>query len=346
MFKQIEAYGHEGVYFGYDEETGMKAIIAVHNTVLGPALGGTRMWDYASDEEAIYDVLRLSRGMTLKSSAAGLKLGGGKAVIIGDPAKLKNEKFLLAYGRFVETLGGKYITAEDVNIGEADAEIMAKATKHVVGLPGKSGDPSPFTSRGVYRGMKAAALEVFGTDDLKGKVVAVQGLGKVGYYLCKHLRDEGAVIIGCDINQANIDRALAEVPDIKVVSPDEILTVDCDIFAPCALGAIINKDNVSKLKCKLVCGGANNVLVDNDAGEALVKAGILYAPDYIVNAGGVINVAEEAYGVYCEEAATKQVDNIYETTKDLIAFAKKENMPMHLAADVFAMKRINEAKTK
>jgi len=341
MFKQIEQYGHEGVYFGYDEESGLKAIIAVHSTVLGPALGGTRMWDYVSEDEAIYDVLRLSKGMSLKSSAAGLDLGGGKAVIIGDP-KIKTEKLLRAYGRFVESLNGKYITAEDVNIGVEDAEIMAQTTKHVVGLHGKSGDPSPFTARGVYRGMKAGALEKFGVESLKGLTVAVQGLGKVGYELCRLVKEDGGIIVASEINKAKTDFA-AEKLGIKIVSPEEILYQNCDILAPCALGAVINSDNAKKLNCKLIAGGANNVLVDNNAGDILVDRDILYIPDYIVNAGGVINVFFETKGTYDVEEATRKVDAIYENVQGVLKFAKEEKLPTHLAADKFAMKRIEEA---
>lgn len=347
MLKKMAEYGHEQVFFVSDEDTGLKAIIAVHSTILGPALGGTRMWNYESEDDAIYDVLRLSKGMTLKNSAAGLNLGGGKAVIMGDPAKLKNEAFLLAYGKFVDRLNGSYITAEDVNISVADAEIIRKATVHVAGLhgQGKSGDPSPFTARGTFKGMKAGAKEKFRDDSLKGKIVAVQGLGKVGYNLCEWLKEEGANLIVADINKEATDKAAAEL-GAKVVTCGEILSVECDIFAPCALGAVLNKDNVADLKCKLVAGAANNVLVDNLAGEALVERGILYIPDYIINAGGVINVAMEVEGNYNEQKAIEKVNAIYDNVKNLLAFAKEEGLPTHLAADKFAMKRIEEAKKK
>jgi len=344
MFKLLEEYGHEQVVFGCDKETGLKAIIGVHNTVLGPALGGTRMWNYKSEEDAIYDVLRLSRSMTLKNSAAGLNLGGGKAVIIGDPLKLKNEKFLLAYGKFVDSLNGNYITAEDVNIGVNDAEIIRKATKHVVGLYGenKSGDPSPFTARGVYKGIEAASKEKFGCSSLDGLSVAIQGLGKVGYELGRLLKEGGAKLIVSDINPLIVNKAVMEL-DAKAVSTEEILTVDCDIFAPCAMGAVLSINNIPGLKCKMVAGAANNVLVNNDAGNELVKRGILYIPDYIINAGGVINISMEIDGRYDVNKVTKKVDEIYDNVKNLLNFAKAEGLPTHLAADKFAMDRINKA---
>lgn len=345
MFSKMNSYGHEQVCFVSDEETGLKAIIAVHSTVLGPALGGTRMWDYKSEEDALYDVLRLSKGMTLKNSAAGLNLGGGKAVIMGDPAKLKNEKFLLAYGRFVDRLNGSYITAEDVNIGVSDAQIISRVTKHVVGLhgEGKSGDPSPFTARGVFKGMQATVNKMFGANSLNGLTVAVQGLGKVGYELCRLLHEDGANIIVTDINNLATEKVEKEFR-AKVVSAEEILTCECDIFAPCALGAVINVDNAQKLNCKIVAGAANNVLVNDEAGDQLVNKGILYIPDYIINAGGVINVSMEVNGGYSEEEAIKKVDSIYDNVKNLLGFAKQEGLSTHLAADKFAMKRIEEAK--
>lgn len=345
MFKKIVKYGHEQVVFAYDEDTGLKAIIGIHSTVLGPALGGTRMWDYKSEEDAIYDVLRLSRGMTLKNSAAGLNLGGGKAVIIGNPAKLKNEKFLISYGKFVNSLNGSYITAEDVNIGVSDIEIIRKSTKYVAGINGenKSGNPSPFTARGVLRGMEAITDEKFGTKSLKGLTVAIQGLGSVGYELCRLLNKAGAKLIVTDINPVVVNKAQVEF-GAKVVSSKEILTVKCDIFAPCALGSVISVDNVSSLNCKIIAGAANNVLVNDAAGNELVKYGISYIPDYIINAGGVINIAMELDGDYSAEKATRKVDNIYNNVKNLLSFAEAESLPTHLAADKFAMERINKVK--
>jgi len=343
MLDKMAEYGHEQILFVSDEETGLKAIIAVHSTILGPALGGVRMLDYKSEQDAIYDALRLSKGMTLKCSAAGLNLGGGKAVIIGDPKKLKNKKLLLAYGKFVNRLSGSYITAEDVNIGIEDVEIINKATKYVTGLSsdGKSGDPSPFTARGAFMGMKAGAKEKFGSESLKGKTVAVQGLGKVGYDLCRWLKQEGSNIIVTDVNKSVTDKAAAEF-GAKVVTSGEILSTECDIFAPCALGAVLNKNNVSELKCEMVAGAANNILVDDLAGNALADRNILYIPDYIINAGGVINISLEVEGNYSEVKAIEKVDSIYYNVKNIIAFAKKEDLPIHLAADKFAMNRIEK----
>lgn len=345
MFSKIDYYGHEQVCFFSDEETGLKAIIAVHSTVLGPALGGTRMWNYKSEEEAIYDVLRLSKGMTLKNSAAGLNLGGGKAVIIGDHTKLKNEKFLLTYGKFIDRLNGFYITAEDVNIGVNDIEVISKVTKHVSGLygQGKSGNPSPFTARGVLKGMQATVNEIFGVSNLNGLTVAVQGLGSVGFELCRLLKEDGANIIVADINKLAVKKVELEF-GAKVVSVEEILTYKCDILAPCAMGAVINKDNANKLNCKIVAGAANNILVDNDAGNQLVNKGILYIPDYIINAGGVINISMEIMGNYNKKEAIIKVDSIYDNVKNILQFAKQEGLPTHLAADKFAMKRIEAAK--
>ena len=345
MLEKMAEYGHEQIFFASDNDTGLRAIIAVHSTVLGPALGGTRMWDYESEEDAIYDVLRLSKGMTLKNSAAGLNLGGGKAVIIGNPRKLKNEKFLRAYGKFVDRLNGSYITAEDINIDVSDVEIISKSTKHVVGLhgEGKSGDPSPFTARGIFKGMQAGAKAKFGQESLKDKAVAIQGVGKVGYSLCKWLKEEGSNLIIADINKKVADKVAMEF-DARVVTSEEILSVECDIFAPCALGAVLNKDNVASLKCKLVAGGANNILVDDLAGEALANRDILYIPDYIINAGGVINISVELEGQYSEQKAIDQVDKIYNNVENLLKFAKKERLATHLASDKFAMNRIQDFK--
>ncbi|HKL13578.1 MAG TPA: Glu/Leu/Phe/Val dehydrogenase dimerization domain-containing protein, partial [Halanaerobiales bacterium] len=253
LFKRLELDDYEQVVFNYDEASGLKAIIAIHDTTLGPALGGTRIWDYETEEEALNDVLRLAKGMTYKSAAAGLNLGGGKAVIIGDPKEIKSEELWRAYGRFVQSLNGRYITAEDVNTNVDDMHIVAEETDFVTGLPSTSGDPSPVTALGVFHGIRASADEVYGTDDLNGKVVAVQGVGHVGYYLVKHLKEAGADVIVTDIKQDNIDKVVEDF-GVKVVEPGKIYSVDCDIFAPCALGAVINDDTIPQLNCDIVAG--------------------------------------------------------------------------------------------
>jgi len=340
----MNEYGHEQIVYVRDEKVGLSAIIAVHSTVLGPALGGSRFWDYASEDDALYDVLRLSRGMTLKNAAAGLKLGGGKAVIIGDPQKLKSREFFNSYGRFINTLGGKYYTAEDVNIGASDVAQINETTKFVTGTPEVSGNPSPFTARGVYMGMKAGASVKFGSDSLNGKTVIVQGIGSVGYYLCEHLHKEGAILKIYDINPAAVDKAVQEF-GATAIKAEELLTTDCDIFAPCALGAVLNTENVKGLKCALVAGAANNVLVDAAAGEALNNMGVLYLPDYIVNAGGVINCGMEIEtgGQYDVNVINKKVDGIYDTTLKIVALAKDNKISTSKAADEYAMGVIKAA---
>lgn len=337
LLAQMEGYGHEQVVYGRDEATGLRTIIAIHDTTLGPAVGGTRFWNYATEDDALYDVLRLSRGMTLKNAAAGLDLGGGKAVILGDPRKLKGAAFFHAYGRIVDSLGGKYYTAEDVNTTTADIAMINETTQYVTGTPAISGNPSPYTARGVYRGMKAGAKQRFGTDDLRGLTIAVQGIGSVGYALCALLHKEGASLKVYDINQASVDRAVAEF-GAKAVGADEILTTACDIFAPCALGAVLNTANAQKLQCKMVCGAANNVLVDAQTGDALEARDILYLPDYIVNAGGIINcgaeITEPAFDVAKVIAG---VDEIYNTVLKIIALSREKGISTYAAADTYAM---------
>ncbi|MCL2618500.1 MAG: leucine dehydrogenase [Defluviitaleaceae bacterium] len=345
MFEKLKEYGTEELHFCNDEESGLKAIIAIHSTVLGPTVGGTRFWPYESEEKALFDVLRLSRGMTYKNAVSGLKYGGSKGVIIGDPAKLKSEKLLLAYGRFVDHLAGMFTTGEDVNISVQDVEIMSRATKHMAGIggAGRGGDPSPYTARGVFRGLQAGANEKFGSDSFSGKTVAVQGLGKVGYDVCKWLHDDGAKLIVSDINPANAERAKNEL-GATVVDPSEILFVDCDVFSPNAMGAVVKVDEVTKLKCAMIGGGANNVLVDAAAGEALDKAGILYIPDYVINAGGVISICLEIERVHDEQVANRKMDGIYDNVKNLLDFANKEKLPTYLAADKYAQKIVDDAR--
>ena len=337
IYEKMDFYGHEELVFARDEETGLKAIIAIHDTTLGPALGGTRMWNYESEEDALYDVLRLSRGMSLKNAGCGLKNGGGKAVIIGDPRKLKNEAFFKAYGRFIESLAGRYYTAEDVNINTQDIAYMQETTKYVTGTREIGGNPSPYTARGTFMGIKAGIKEKFGADTAEGLTVVVQGLGSVGYMVAKLLHDEGAILKVYDINPDAVKRAVEEF-GATPLNADEVLTAECDIFAPCALGAVINSGNAKALKCKIVGGCANNVLVDPQTGEELEERGILYLPDYIINAGGVINCGEEIVTKpYDASKVTEKVDKIYDTTLNIIHYAKDKGITTYEAADHYAM---------
>jgi len=340
IFEAMEAYGHEQIVFARDERVGLRAIVAIHSTVLGPALGGTRFWNYATEEEALVDVLRLSRGMTLKNAAAGLKLGGGKAVILGDPQKLKSRAFFHAYGRVIEGLGGKFYTAEDVNISALDVGHMGEATQFVRGDLCKCGDPSPFTARGVYMGMKAGAKIQFGTDSLEGKQVVVQGLGSVGYALCAHMHKEGAKLKVHDINASVVERAVQEL-GAKAVSAEELLTTEADIFAPCAMGAVLNAENVKHVKFQLVAGAANNILADEATADALKERGILCLPDYIVNAGGAIHCGMKlSEGVYEADKVHAKIDAIYDATLKIIALAKEKQSSTDRAAQAYAEERI------
>lgn len=341
IFEYMCKYGYEQLVFCHDKTTGLKAIISIHNTTLGPALGGTRMWNYESEDAAIEDVLRLAKGMTYKAAAAGLNLGGGKAVIIGDSKKDKSEEMWRAFGRFVQSLNGRYITAEDVGTTVQDMDYVALETDHVTGVSassGSSGNPSPKTAYGTFRGMMATAKEVWGSDDLKGRTVAVQGVGNVGYYLCQYLQEAGAKLVVCDINQDAIDRAVKEF-GAKVVEPDAIYDVECDIFAPCALGAVINDNTIPRLKCKAVAGSANNVLAEDRHGDLLHEKGILYAPDYVINAGGLMNVADELHG-YNEDRALEKVSTIYDNIAKVYEIAKRDGIPSYKAADRMAEERI------
>jgi len=341
VFEKLAEYRYEQLVFCHDKATGLRAIIAVHDTTLGPALGGCRMYPYASEDEAIVDVLRLARGMTYKAAASGLNLGGGKSVIIGNPHTDKTEALFRSFGRYIETLGGRYIVAEDVGTSTEDANFIRVETSHVVGVDvtrGGSGDPSPLTARGVLQGMRACAEEVFGTTSLEGRVVAVQGVGHVGYYLCRLLHEEGANLIVTDIHDAAVERVVEEF-GAKVVEPDEITTIPCDIFAPCALGAVLDDATIPELRCRIVAGSANNVLADSGHGEAVSERGILYAPDYVINAGGLINVADELEG-YNERRATKRVMRIEDRIRRIIAISKRDGVPTNVAADTLALERI------
>ena len=338
-FKLIEEHGHEQVVFCHEPSCGYRGIIAIHDTTLGPALGGTRFWNYASEAEALVDVLRLSRGMTSKAAVAGLNLGGGKSVIIGDPRTPRREAIFRAHGRFVESLGGRYITAEDVGTSEADMEFVSMETRHVSGLPGASGDPSPVTAYGTYRGIKAAAHERFGDDDLRGRRVAVQGVGHVGYHLCRYLREEGAVLIVTDIDSERVQRVVEEF-GAEAVSPDAVYDVEADVYAPSALGATVNDETIERLKVQIIAGAANNVLAEPRHGDELHRRGILYAPDYVINAGGLISVYGEVQG-WTRKRAMRQAKEIYGTLLRLFELSREEGIPTHEAADRIAAERID-----
>lgn len=345
LFKETASMGHEKILFAQDEKTNLKAIIAVHSTVLGPALGGMRIWNYQNEEEALNDVIRLSYGMTLKNAAAGLPLGGGKMVVIGDATQLKSEEFFEACARFVNTFNGQYYTAEDVNTTTDDMDTMKRHTEFVVGTSNSSSDPSPYTAKGVLNGIKAAAKVKFGSDSLKGKTVAVQGLGNVGYRLCEHLHKEGALLLVYDYDAQKIDRVVAEF-GATAVNQEEILTSECDILAPCALGAVITSEIVDQLKCKVIAGSANNILASSKAGDLLDKKRILYAPDYIINAGGVINCGADIVGNHNEEYIWKKIDDIYDTTMQIFALANEKKIPTYQAADQFALGIIENKKSR
>ena len=341
VFEKLAEYRYEQLVFCHDKATGLRAIIAIHDTTLGPALGGCRMYPYMSEKEAIVDVLRLARGMTYKAAASGLNLGGGKSVIIGNPEH-KSEGLLRSFGRYIETLGGRYIVAEDVGTSTEDMEHIRIETSHVVGVDvthGGSGDPAPFTAQGVLHGMRACVEEVFGSPSLEGRTVAVQGLGNVGYGLCGLLHDEGANLMVTDLREQTVEGVVQEF-GAKPVEPDEILFLPCDILAPCALGAVVNDTSLSDFRCSIIAGSANNILLEAHHGEALAERGILYAPDYVINAGGLINVADELED-YDKTRATKRVAHIYDSVKSIIAISKRDKVPTNVAADTLALERID-----
>jgi leucine dehydrogenase len=341
IFQPMDELEHEQVIFCRNKDVGLRAIIGIHDTTLGPALGGTRMWPYDSEDEALRDVLRLSRGMTYKAAAAGLNLGGGKAVIIGDPKRDKSEALFRAFGRFVESLRGRFITAEDVGIDVNDVEYIRMETRHVVGLSqvrGGGGDPSPVTAFGVVQGIKACVKEKFSLDHLRELTVAIQGLGSVGYHLARELSQEGARIIATDIDAEKVKRSVEEFK-IKAVNPEEIYEVDADIFSPCALGGIINDTTIPKLRCKIVAGGANNQLEHDRHGDELERRGVLYAPDYVINAGGLINVSVELEG-YSQERAMRMTRGIYYNLRKVFEIARRDAIPTYKAADRMVAERI------
>ncbi len=339
---------HEQIIYCHDKGTGLKAIIAIHNTTLGPALGGTRMWSYRSEAEALNDVLRLSRGMTYKAAISGLKLGGGKAVIFGDSKLDKTEAMFVKYGEFIESLNGKYITAEDVGTTTADMVNVRKATKHVTGLPesmGGGGDPSPVTAYGVFMGMKAAAKQRYGSDDLNGKRIAIQGVGHVGENLVRLVSEQGAKVFVTDINQDQL-KAISDKYKAEIVSLEGIYDLEMDIYAPCALGATLNTENINRLKCSVISGAANNQLADeNIHGPMLAQKGILYAPDFLINAGGLINVYSELNG-YDRKVALQHTEDIYSTTLEIFKKASEENITTLAAAKKIAEERIDKARKK
>ena len=345
VFSSPDFDRHEQVVFCHDEASGLKAIIAIHNTSRGPALGGCRMWAYASEEEALTDVLRLSRGMTYKSALANLPYGGGKSVIIGDSRLDKSPALFRAMGAAVQRLAGRYIVAEDVGISVPDVEFMQQETRHVAGTTsGGSGDPSPATAYGVYMGLRAAVKHKLGRDKLEGLTIAVQGLGHVGQYLCRHLAEDGARLIVTDINEPAVQAAMAEF-DAQRVAPDEIYAVDCDVFAPCALGAVINDDTLEFLKAKVIAGSANNQLAEPRHGDILKQRGVLYAPDYVINAGGVINISHEG-PAYDKDKAFAHVAEIHDTLLEIFRRAEAEGLSTATAADRIAEERFRQPEAR
>lgn len=344
IFSEIEEMNHEQVVMCHDKATGLKAIVAIHNTVLGPAMGGTRMWHYANEAEAMTDVLRLSRGMTLKNSIAGLNIGGGKAVLIGDAKKLKNEAYMRRFGKFIHSLGGKYWTAEDVNMSTADMEYVRMETPYVTGLPaymGGSGDPSPVTAYGVYMGMKAAAKKAYGNESLAGKKVLVQGTGNVGTYLIESLIKENAQVMISDIFEDKI-KNITDRFKVDVVDANNVFDANFDIYAPCALGGTLNDSNIAKMNCDIVAGGANNQLLDEMRhGDELMNKGILYAPDFLINGGGITNVYYEYEGNYNRERVMSQTERIYDTTLNVFDLCDKTNVAPQQAAIKIAEDRIS-----
>jgi leucine dehydrogenase len=344
IFDTLASMGHEEVLMASDPSCGYRGIIAVHSTALGPALGGTRFWQYESDEAALTDALRLSRGMTYKNAVAGLDLGGGKSVIIGDNRTTDREAIFRAHGRFVESLGGRYITAEDVGTGTADMDYVHMETEHVAGLKEKSGDPSPVTAHGVFRSVQASAKNRWGSDDLNGKVVTIQGCGNVGRYLAKELHEAGAKLIVSDIDPERAARVGRET-GATVVEGDAIYSAKADIFAPCALGGIINDETLPMFKVEVISGAANNQLLEPRHGDRLEEMGMQYAPDYVANAGGVINVFGEVAG-WDSERSLRKADEIYDTILSVFEIAKTEGIPSYEAADRLAERRLGSVERR
>lgn len=346
VFGQHSFNDHEQVVFCNDKDTGLKAIIGIHNTVLGPALGGTRMWSYGSEWEALNDVLRLSRGMTYKSAITGLNLGGGKAVIIGDAATQKSPELMLRFGEFVHSLGGRYITAEDVGMVTADMDLVRTVTPYVTGISeskGGAGNPSPITAYGVFMGMKAAAKYKFGTDLLEDKIIYVQGIGNVGESLVEHLTNEGAKVFLSDLDEARLNE-VSQKYGATIYRGDNLYAEEMDIYAPCALGATVNDRTIDQLQAKVIAGAANNQLADElKHGLRLRELGIVYAPDFLINAGGIINVYAELEN-YGKANIMRKTENIFNTTLEILEKAEAQDMTTHQAAFDIAKARIDARK--
>lgn len=315
-----------------------RGFVAIHSTKLGPAVGGTRFWKYENDEAAVQDLLRLARGMTYKNALAGIPFGGGKSIVLRSGSEIDRERIFRAHGRFVDTFGGQYITAEDVGTSPADMEFVRRETNHVAGLLGKSGDPSPVTGRGVFRALQAAAKHRWGSDDVSGRTVALQGCGNVGYWLASNLHQAGARLIASDVDPTKVERVIKEFGALAV-APEEIYATDADIFAPCALGGIINDDTIPQLKVEIVVGGANNQLLEARHGDELARLGILYAPDYAANSGGMISGCRELLGWEATKSAAK-VEEIYDTLLGIFRMAEAEGIPTYRAADRLAEQRL------
>lgn len=346
ILEQLSQSGHKKVVFCNDPDTGLKAIIAIHDTTLGPALGGVRMWNYNSEAEALEDVLRLSKGMTYKASIAGLNVGGGTAVIIGDSRRQKTEALMRSFGRFVKNLNGEFIAGEDVGTTVRDMEYIRMETQHVTGVPeslGGAGNPAPYTAKGVYLGIKACVKEVFGTDELAGRSVVVQGTGNVGEHLVELLRNDNVEVYVTDINEDRM-RVIARKYKAKAIEADKIFNIGADIYAPCALGATVNDKTLKTMKFAIIAGSANNQLADEKVhGQILQDKGILYAPDYLINAGGIISCYSELTG-FGKKRTIQLTENIYEATREVIKLSKAENIPTNLAASRIAEKRIEDIK--
>lgn len=342
---EMEKHQYEQVIHFYDASTGLKGITVIHNTTLGPALGGTRIWNYKNEEEALIDCLRLARGMTYKSAAAGLNLGGGKSVLIGDATKVKSEAYFRAFGRYVQSLNGRYITAEDVNTSTLDMSYIAMETDHVVGLEGKSGNPSPVTALGVFHGVKAGLQTKFGNSQIDKYTFAVQGAGQTGYFLIGYLLEAGAKkVYFTELNDKHIKRMAAEHPEVEFVAPDKIYSLDVDVFSPCALGGSLNSETIPQIKAPVIAGSANNVLLDEEADSQLIKErGIAYCPDFVINAGGLINVYNELRG-YVRERAMADTKKIYDRLIEIFDIAKSQDITTLQAAKVFAQQRIESVR--
>jgi leucine dehydrogenase len=348
IFGKMSQDAHEQVVYCYDRATGLKAIIAIHNTTLGPALGGTRIWDYAHDDDALNDVLRLAKGMTYKAALANLKLGGGKAVIMGNVNHIKTETLLRRYGRFVDSLHGRYITAPDVNTNMDDMASIAQETQYVQSLPsvqGGSDDPSPFTAYGTYLGIKAAVKKVYGADHLRGKKIGVEGVGKVGTYLIEHLCKEEAQVYVTDVVQGRL-AAVAQAHQVHIIQPEMFYDLPLDVYAPCALGATLNDTIIARLRCKIVAGAANNQLEDGQRhGRLLFDRGIVYAPDFLINAGGLINIYTDMYYTYSPELAYQHTERIYDTCLEVLKRSEKEQVPPSVVAEQLAEEKINNSRS-